>query len=185
MLEVLAGIPTVVYGFFALTFITPMLRSIGIEVDFYNALSAGFAVGVLCVPIVSSLSEDALQAVPTRLREAGYGLGGTKFDVSLKVVVPAGLSGIISAFLLAFARAVGETMIVALAAGSLARLTWNPTEEIQTMTGYMTQVAKGDVSNFGAEYYSMYAVAAALFLMTFGLTVIGNLVRKRFREAYE
>ena len=126
ILEVLAGIPTVVYGFFAISVITPFLKGIGIEVDFFNALSAGIAVGILCIPTVSSLSEDALQAVPTRLREAAYGLGGTKFDVAVKVVVPAALSGIVSAFLLAIARAVGETMIVAMAAGALPNLTPNP-----------------------------------------------------------
>ena len=185
LLEILAGIPTVVYGFFALTFITPALRQIGIEVDFYNALSGGIAVGILCLPIVSSLSEDALQAVPQRLREAALGLGGTRFDVSIKVVLPAALSGVISAFLLAFSRAVGETMIVALAVGLAPGISLTPTEEMQTMTGYMTQSIKGDISNFGAEYYSMYAVAATLFLMTFLLTVLCNMIRNRFREAYE
>ena len=185
-LEVLAGIPTVVYGFFALTLITPFLReTLGIQVDFYNAVSAGIAVGILCLPTVSSLAEDALTAVPTGLREAGYGLGGTKFDVSLKVVFPAALSGIISAFLLAVARAIGETMIVALAAGGRARVTFNPGNEVQTMTAWMTQVAKGDVSNFSIEYYSIYAVAITLFAMTLTLTVLGHIVRKRFREAYE
>ncbi len=186
ILEILAGIPTVVYGFFALTAITPFLQNVlGIEVDFYNALSAGIAVGILCIPTVSSLSEDALQAVPARLREAAYGLGGTRFDVSLKVVVPAALSGIVSAFLLAVARAIGETMIVSLAAGSRAVLTSDPRDQIQTMTGYMTQVAKGDVENFGVEYFSIYAVAATLFVLTLALTLIGNWVRFRFREAYE
>lgn len=186
ILEILAGIPTVVYGFFALTAITPFLQNVlGIEVDFYNALSAGIAVGILCIPTVSSLSEDALQAVPARLREGAYGLGGTRFDVSLKIVVPAALSGIISAFLLAVARAVGETMIVALAAGSRAVLTPDPRDQVQTMTGYMTQVAKGDVENFGVEYFSIYAVAATLFVMTLALTLAGNWVRRRFREAYE
>ncbi len=189
ILEVLAGIPTVVYGFFALTFVTPLLRMVlspfGIEVDFFNAASAGITVGILCIPIVTSLSEDALRAVPNRLREAAYGLGGTKFDVSVKVVVPAALSGIISAFILAIARAIGETMIVAMAAGQLARLTGNPFGQIQTMTGYMTQAAKGDISNFGPEFYSLFAVAALLFLITFSLTVFGNIVRKRFQEVYE
>jgi len=137
ILELLAGIPTVVYGFFALVVITPALQAIGIKVDFYNAVSAGIAVGILCLPTVASLSEDALRAVPRRLREAAYGLGGTKFDVSLKVVVPAALSGIISAFLLAAARAIGETMIVAMAAGALANLTIDPRQQIQTMTGHM------------------------------------------------
>jgi phosphate transport system permease protein len=184
VLEVLAGIPTVVYGFFALTVITPRLQSIWSGVEVYNALSAGIAVGIMCLPIVCSLSEDALQAVPRSLREAAYGVGGTKFDVSVKVVIPAALSGIIAAFLLAIARAVGETMIVALAAGNMARLTLNPAESSQTMTAYMVQIFLGDASNFGPEYLSSYAVAAMLFLMTFLLTVMGHIIRVRFREVY-
>lgn len=183
-LEVLAGIPTVVYGFFALTAITPALKMLHDGFNIYNAFSAGIAVGILCLPTVSSLAEDALQAVPRSLREAAYGLGATKFDVSVKVVLPAALSGIVSAFLLAIARAIGETMIVALAAGSMPHLTMDVREEVQTMTGFMVQMALGDVSNFGPEYSSMYAVAATLFVMTFSLTVIGGQVRKRFRETY-
>lgn len=187
LLEILAGIPTVVYGFFALTVVTPFLRdAMRLEVDYYNALSAGITVGILCLPTVTSLAEDALQAVPRRLREAAYGLGGTRFDVSMKVVVPAALSGIISASLLATARAVGETMIVALAAGAVATMTFDPRNQIQTITGYITQIAAGgDVGNFGVEYYSIYAVAAVLFLMTLTLTVIGHFVRKRFQESYD
>lgn len=184
-LELLAGIPTVVYGFFALVVITPSLQAIGINVGIYNALSAGIAVGILCLPTVASLAEDALQAVPRRLREAAYGLGGTKFDVSIKVVVPAALSGIVSAFLLASARAIGETMIVTMAAGALAKLTADPRDQIQTMTGYMTSMAKGDLSNFDVEYYSIYAVALVLFFMTLALTLLGSVVRKRFQEAYD
>ena len=184
VLEVLAGIPTVVYGFFALTVITPSLQKMWQGVEVYNALSAGIAVGIMCLPIVCSLSEDALQAVPRNLREAAYGVGGTKFDVSVKVVVPAALSGIIAAFLLAIARAVGETMIVALAAGNMARLTLNPTESSQTMTAYMVQIFLGDASNFGPEYLSSYAVAAMLFALTFILTLLGHIIRVRFREVY-
>jgi len=185
VLEVLAGVPTVVYGFFALMTITPMLQWLHSGFSVYNALSAGIAVGILCLPTVCSLAEDALQAVPRALREGAYGLGATRFDVSVKVVVPAALSGIISAFLLAIARAVGETMIVALAAGSLAQATLDPRQQVQTMTGFMVQMASGDVSNYGTEYYSMYAVAFTLFVMTLGLTMVGNAVRLRFREAYE
>lgn len=192
-LEILAGIPTVVYGFFALTFITPQilqkipLHWFGIEKGFesYNAASAGIAVGILCLPIVTSLTEDALQAVPQSLRDGAFGLGGTKFDVSTKIVVPAALSGIISAFLLAIARAVGETMIVALAAGSLPRFGFDIRSETQPMTGFMVQMALGDVSNFGTEYFSMYAVALVLFLMTLTLTIIGQMIRKRYREVYK
>ncbi|TWU42738.1 phosphate ABC transporter permease subunit PstC [Novipirellula artificiosorum] len=185
VLEVLAGIPTVVYGFFALTTITPILQWLHGGFNVYNAMSAGIAVGILCFPTVCSLAEDALQAVPSSLRDAAYGLGGTRFDTSVKVIVPAALSGIISAFLLAIARAIGETMIVALAAGSRPQMTLDPRDEIQTMTGFMVQMAGGDVSNFGTEYYSMYAVAFTLFVMTLSLTLIGNVIRKRFRETYE
>jgi phosphate transport system permease protein len=185
VLEVLAGVPTVVYGFFALMTITPILQWLHDGFSVYNAASAGIAVGILCLPTVCSLAEDALQAVPRGLREGAYGLGATRFDVSVKVVVPAALSGIISAFLLAIARAVGETMIVALAAGSLAQATLDPRQQVQTMTGFMVQMASGDVSNYGTEYYSMYAVAFTLFIMTLALTMVGNIVRRRFREAYE
>ncbi len=184
-LEVLAGIPTVVYGYFALMVITPGLKLFSDGVDIYNALSAGLAVGILCLPTVCSLSEDALRAVPRSLRDAAYGLGATRFDVATKVVVPAALSGIVSAFLLAIARAIGETMIVALAAGATPRMTLNPGSQIQTMTGWMVQMALGDASHEGMQYFSMYAVAAVLFVITFALTVLGNLIRKRFREAYE
>lgn len=184
-LEVLAGIPTVVYGFFALVFLTPGLKLLHEGFGSYNALAAGLAVGILILPIICSLAEDALRAVPQALREGVYGLGGTRFDASVKVVFPAALSGIISAILLAAARAVGETMIVALAAGSTPKLTLDLREEIQTMTGFMVQMALGDVSNFGVEYFSMYAVAAMLFLITLTLTLAGAVIRKRFREVYE
>lgn len=185
ILEVLAGIPTVVYGFLALTVFTPFLKQLSEDFNVYNALSAGLAVGILCLPTVTSLAEDALQAVPRSLREASLGLGGTHFDTVVKVVVPAALSGIVSAFLLAVARAVGETMIVAMAAGALPSMTLNPQHQVQTMTGFMVQMALGDVTNFGIEYRSMYAVAATLFVLTLALTLIGNLVRRWFREKYE
>ncbi|MCA9310208.1 MAG: phosphate ABC transporter permease subunit PstC [Phycisphaerales bacterium] len=185
VLEILAGIPTVVYGFFALTVITPSLQFLHDGFSTYNAAGAGIAVGIMCLPIVCSLSEDALRAVPRSLREGAYALGGTRFDVSVKVVVPAGLSGIVAAFLLAIARAVGETMIVALAAGGLAQLTADPRDEVQTMTAYMVQIFLGDVSSLGVEYYSCYAVAATLFVMTLILTLMGNLVLRKFREVYE
>jgi phosphate transport system permease protein len=191
-LEVIAGIPTVVFGFFALTVITPGLRWLHEGFGVYNAMSAGLAVGIMCLPIVCSLSEDALRAVPRSLREASYGLGATRFETSVRVVVPAALSGIIAAFLLAIARAIGETMIVALAAGSsplrlherpLSAI--DPRSEVQPMTGFMVQMFGGDTSNFGAEYYSSYAVAASLFIMTFALTLVGHRVRIRFRQVYE
>ncbi len=148
-------------------------------------MSAGIAVGILCLPTVCSLSEDALRAVPRALRDGAYGLGSTRFDVAIKVVLPAALSGIISAFLLAVARAIGETMIVALAAGSRPRVTFDPRNDVQTMTGYMVQRATGDASTFDLLYYSLYAVAFTLFMMTLGLTLVGNVVRKRYREKYE
>ena len=185
VLEILAGIPTVVYGVFALTIITPSLKFIHEGFNVYNGMSAGIAVGILCLPIVTSLAEDALRAVPRALREGAFGLGSTKLDVTLKVVLPAALSGIISAFLLAISRAVGETMIVALASGSQPHLTVDPREATQTMTGWMVQMGSGDTSQFDARYYSMYAVACVLFVMTMILTMIGNWVRRRFREAYE
>lgn len=195
VLEILAGIPTVVYGLFALIFITPSLRFVfdgllnsiesGKGFEGQNVLSAGLAVGILCLPIVSSLCEDALRAVPQGLRDSGYGLGGTKFDVTIRVVLPSALSGIISASLLAVARAIGETMVVALAAGNIARLTLDPTGPAQTMTGYIAQMAKGDVARQSPDYFSLYAVGAFLFLMTMTLTLIGHWIRQRFRETYE
>lgn len=185
VLEVLAGVPTVVYGFFALTVITPFLRSIYSGFEIYNVFSAGLAVGIMCLPIVCSISEDALRSVPVSLREGAYGVGGTKLDVSVRVVVPAALSGIVAGSLLAIARAVGETMIVALAAGNLARMTLNPTEQAQTMTAYMVQIFLGDASNFGPEYSSSYAVAATLFVITFILTVLGHRIRVRYRQVYQ
>lgn len=185
-LEILAGVPTVVYGFFALTFITPyLLQPLSSGFGAYNAMSAGIAVGIMILPIVCSLSEDALRAVPQSLRDGAYALGSTKFDVSAKVVVPAGLSGVIAAFLLALTRAIGETMIVALAAGGLAQMTANPAAQVQTMTAYMVQIFLGDAPAAGIEYKSSYAVAFTLFLITFALTWTGAIVLKRYREEYE
>lgn len=199
VLEVLAGIPTVVYGFFALEVITPFLQKslnpmlsgagegswLPNPFGTYNATSAGLAVGIMILPVVASLSEDALRAVPRSLRDAAYGLGSTRFDVSVKVVVPAALSGIMASWLLAITRATGETMIVALAAGSLAHLTFSPSAEVQTMTGYMVQIFLGDAPAYGIEYRSSYAVATVLFVLTLGLTIVGNLLLKAFREEYE
>lgn len=185
VLEVLAGVPTVVYGFFALTVITPFLQRLHEGFDVYNATSAGLAVGIMCLPVVSSLSEDALAAVPRSLREGAYAVGGTRFDVSVKVVVPAALSGIMASFLLAVARAIGETMIVSLAAGGLAVLTLDPRDQVQTMTAYMVQIFLGDASQVGVEYYSAYAVAATLFVCTFAITLISHRVLLHFREEYQ
>jgi phosphate transport system permease protein len=186
VLEILAGVPTVVYGFFALTFITPyLLQPLSDDFGTYNAMGAGLAVGIMILPIVCSLSEDALRAVPQSLRDGAYALGSTKFDVTARVVVPAGLSGIVAAFLLALTRAIGETMIVALAAGGLAQLTANPSEQVQTMTAYMVQIFLGDAPANGIEYRSSYAVAMTLFAITFVMTWTGALVLKRYREEYE
>jgi phosphate transport system permease protein len=185
VLEILAGIPTVVYGFFAIVLITPLLRTILPELGPFNALSAGIAVGIMCLPIVTSLSEDALRAVPRSLREGAYAVGGTKFDVTCKVVVPAALSGVIAAFLLAISRAVGETMIVALAAGMTPNLTIDPTESVQTMTGFIIDTVKGETPAGSIQRKSIFAVGAVLFVITLAFTVLGNRVLARFREVYE
>jgi len=153
--------------------------------DTYNAMAAGLAVGIMILPIVSSLAEDALRAVPKSLRDGAFALGATRLDVSLRVVVPAALSGIMASFLLAITRAVGETMIVALAAGGLAQMAYDPTGPAQTMTAYMVQIFLGDAPATGVEYKSSYAVAAVLFLMTLALTITGNIILNRFREEYE
>jgi phosphate transport system permease protein len=185
-LEVLAGIPTVVYGYFALTVITPFLHDhVSDRFGTFNALGAGLAVGIMILPIVASLSEDALRAVPRSLRDAAYALGGTRFDVSVRVVVPAALSGIMASWLLAITRAMGETMIVALAAGGMAVMTLSPTAEVQTMTAYMVSMFFGEAPETGVEYRSSYAVATVLFVVTLGLTLVGNLVLRRFREEYD
>lgn len=191
VLEILAGIPTVVYGYFALVFVTPyLLRPIfqtwlGFNVDIFNALSAGIVVGVMIIPTVCSLSEDALRAVPRGLREAGYALGSTKYDVSLKVVVPAALSGILASFLLAIARAIGETMAVTIAAGQQPRLTLNPFRGMETMTAYIVNISLGDTEAGSMEYKSLYAVALSLFVITLSMNVLAQWVLKRFREVYE
>ncbi len=184
-LEVIAGIPTVVLGYFAILVISPSLQWItGGAFDTFNATSAGIAVGVMCLPMVSSLSEDALHAVPRALREGAYGLGCTPFETSVKVVVPAALSGIVSAFLLAFSRAIGETMIVALAAGTRATFTFDPRAQSQTMTGFIVEMIKSDNEYGTVQYFSLYGVAITLFAITFGMTLIGQLVRRRYQEAY-
>ena len=192
VLELLAGIPTVVYGYFALVFITPYLLKwplqewLGlVEVSVFNAASAGIVVGIMIIPMVSSMSEDCLRAVPQSLREAAYALGSTKFDVSVKVVVPAALSGIIASFLLAFARAVGETMAVTIAAGQKAQLTANPFESVMTMTAYIVNVSLGDTPVGSIEYKSLYAVALTLFCITLSMNILSQFVLRRFREVYE
>ncbi len=184
-LEILAGVPTVVYGYFALTFITPILRSVWPETQVFNAASASIVVGIMIIPTVSSLAEDALRAVPRALRQGAYGLGATKMEVSLKVVVPAALSGIIASFILAISRAVGETMAVTIAAGNTPQLTLNPLESIQTMTAYIVQVSLGDTPVGTIEYRTLFAVGMTLFVMTLAMNILSQWVLSRFREVYE
>ena len=185
MLEILAGIPTVVYGYFALLFVTPIIRTILPQTEVFNALSAAIVMGIMIIPMVSSLSEDAMRAVPTSLREAAYALGATPVEVALKVVVPAASSGIAASFILATSRAIGETMIVAIAAGQQPRLTLNPLESIETMTAYIVQVSLGDTPHGTLEYKTLFAVGMCLFLITLVLNVLGQLVLAKFREQYE
>ena len=186
ILEILAGIPTVVYGYFALTFMTPLLRSILGEnsVQIYNTASAGLVMGVMILPTISSMSEDALSAVPRALREASYGLGATRIETIIKVIVPAALSGIIAAFLLGVSRAVGETMIVALAAGAGPNFTFNPFVAAETMTGHIARISGGDLSYNSVDYNSLFAIGLTLFVMTLVLNLVSRWVTKRFREVY-
>ena len=187
LLELLAGVPTVVYAYFALTFISDdvLLPLLGDNVSFFNSLSASIMLGVMILPIIASVSEDAMASVPRDLREAAYGLGATRLEVAFRVVFPAAISGIMAAILLAIARVIGETMIVAVAAGSTPTLSLSPLESIQTMTGYMLQVALGDAARGTTDYTSLFAVGALLFLMTFVLNVAAQVIVRRFREAYE
>jgi phosphate transport system permease protein len=193
-LELLAGVPTIVYGFLALLLVTPALQGLasspllaplGLEVSGYNALSACLVVGIMIIPMVSSLSEDVLSAVPRDLREAAYALGATRFEVSTRVVVPAGLSGVLASFILAISRAIGETMAVTLAAGSVPNLTFNPLVSVETMTAYMVQVIGGESAPNSPERLSLYAVGMVLFLFTLALNMLSGWVLRRFREEYQ
>jgi phosphate transport system permease protein len=185
-LELLAGVPTIVFGFFAVTFIRPdILKPIFSSIGPFSALAAGIAVGIMTVPLVASLSEDAMRAVPRSLREGGYALGATKLEVSWQIVVPAAISGIVASFILAMSRAVGETMIVALAAGSKPQLTADPLQPMQTMTGFIVQAFSGDVVVGSLPYLSLFAVGLLLFFMTLVLNMISHWAVGKFREAYE
>lgn len=185
VLEVLAGIPTVVYGYFALTFIAPqILQPLGQETVF-SALSAALAMSIMLLPLVSSLSEDAMRAVPASLREAGYALGSSRLEVAVRVVLPAALSGVMAAVLLALARAVGETMIVTIAAGNMPNLSWNPLEAMQALPAYIVQVSLGDTPAGTLEYKTIFAVGLALFACTLVLNVAAQWLMARFREVYE
>lgn len=185
LLEILAGVPTVVLGYFALTFVTPILQDwMPFEVAIFNALSAGVVVGVMVVPTVASLSEDAMSAVPMGLRQAAYGLGATRSTVLRSVVFPAALSGIVSAAILGMGRAIGETMIVAIAGGNLPTMTANPGDQVQTMTAYIVQAVQGEASRGSLTYNSIFAVGLVLFAMTFGLNLLAQRFVRRFREEY-
>jgi phosphate transport system permease protein len=187
LLEVLAGIPTVVYGYFALTFMTPLLRAIFGQntVQIFNTASAGIVVGILTIPLVASMSEDALHAVPNSLRQAALAVGATKLETALRVVVPGAISGIAAAFVVAISRAVGETMVVAIAAGAGPKFTFNPFESAETMTGHIVRISGGDLSYDSIDYNSIFAIGLLLFFMTFSLNVVSQRIVARYREVYE
>lgn len=187
ILEVLAGIPTVVYGYFALTFMTPLLRGIfGRDlVEIYNTASAGIVIGILVIPLVSSMSEDALSAVPDSLRQASYGLGATRLETAVRIVLPAALSGVAAAFIVAISRAIGETMIVAIAAGAGPNFTFSPFRAAETMTGHIVRISGGDLSYDSIDYNSIFAIGLLLFLMTLSLNILSQWIVRRFREEYE
>ena len=179
-LEILAGIPTIVYGYFALTFVTPLIQKVYPDLLVFNALSAGLVMGLMIVPMVSSLSEDAMLAVPRSLREAAYAVGATRLEVSTKVVMPAALSGIVAAFILAISRAIGETMLVTIAAGATPKMTLNPLESIQTMTAYIVQLSFGETEHGTLQYNAIFAVGLLLFFMTLAMNVLGHWVVRRW-----
>lgn len=186
LLEILAGIPTVVYGYFAMTFVTPVLRSLfGNQVEVFNAASGFIVVGIMILPLVCSLCEDALGAVPKALREGAYGLGSTKMEVTWKIAVPAALSGIMASFILALSRAVGETMAVSLAAGNKPQLSFNPFDGIQTMTAYIVQISQGDTPAGTTGYYTLYAVGLTLFAITMAMNLLARKLVRRFRQMYQ
>lgn len=183
-LELLGGIPTIVYGYFALLFVTPLLQLIFPELPGFNLLSAGLVMGIMIIPYVSSVSEDAMRAVPMALREGSYAMGATRFQTAIRVVTPAAFSGIAAAYILGISRAVGETMILAVAAGMQPNLTWNPMEPAATITAYIVQVALGDLPHGSIGYQTIFAAGLTLALMTLLFNVLGHLLRKRYRQAY-
>ncbi|MBW3552360.1 MAG: phosphate ABC transporter permease subunit PstC [Gemmatimonadetes bacterium] len=184
-LEILAGIPTVVYGYFALTFVTPLIREVVPGTDIFNAASASIVVGIMIIPLVSSLSEDAMSAVPDSLRQGAYALGATKYEVATRTVFPAALSGVVASFILALSRAIGETMAVTIAAGMTPKLTLNPFTSIETMTAYIVQVSMGETPYGTIEYKTIFAVGLVLFLITLVLNIASLAILKRFRDVYE
>lgn len=185
ILELLAGIPTVVYGYFALTFVTPLLKVFIPDIQVFNALSAAIVVGIMILPTIATLSDNSLRAVPESLRQAAYALGATSYEVTTRVVVPAGLSGVIASFLLGISRAIGETMAVAIAAGQTPNLTLSFLESIQTITSYIVQVSLGDTPSGGVAYQTLFAVAMLLFAITLVINVVSQFVLARFREVYD
>ncbi len=184
IMEVLAGIPTIVYGFFAYSFVTPMLMKILPNLEAKNVLSPGIVMGIMIIPMVASLSEDAMNSVPNAMREGAYGLGSTKLEVTTKVVLPAAISGIMASFVLAISRAIGETMIVAIASGSSKNFTFDITQSMQTMTGYIVEFTSGDAGSGTTGYYSLYAVGLLLFAFTFIMNLVAHRISKKFREEY-
>ena len=185
VLELLAGIPTVVYGYFALTFVTPSLRTIFPDIQVFNALSAAIIVGIMILPMVATLSDNAMRAVPTALRQGAYALGATSYEVTTRVVVPASLSGVMASFLLAISRAIGETMAVTLAAGQTPNISLSMFESVQTMTAYIVQVSLGDTPTGGIAYQTLFAVATLLFGITLAINILSQLILNRFREVYD
>jgi phosphate transport system permease protein len=184
-LEILAAVPTVVYGFFALTVVTPFLQTFIPGLSSFNALSAGLVMGIMIVPLISSLSEDALAAVPKSLREASYGMGATRFQTSFRVIVPAASSGILVSIILAISRAIGETMVVAIAAGQQPNLTFDPRDAVETITAYIVQVSLGDVQHGSMEYKTIFAAGISLFIFTFLLNNLSYFIKKKYQEKYE
>ncbi len=183
-LELLGGVPTIVYGYFALLFVTPLLQKIFPELPGFSLLSAGLVMGIMIIPYVSSLSEDAMRAVPMSMREGSYAMGATRFQTAIRVVMPAAYSGIAAAYILGISRAVGETMVVAVAAGMQPNLTWNPMEPAATITAYIVQVSLGDLPHGSIGYQTIFAAGLTLLLMTLSFNIIGHILRKRYREIY-
>lgn len=184
ILELLVGVPTVVFGYFALFFVTPLLQKIFPDLPGFNMLGPGLVMGVMIVPYISSVAEDAMRAVPMSMREGSYAMGATRFQTAIRVVTPAAISGIVAAYILGISRAVGETMVVAVAAGQQPNLTFNPMESAATITAYIVQVAMGDLPHGSIGYQSIFAAGLVLIVMTLGFNILGHIVRKKFRETY-
>lgn len=184
ILELLVGVPTVVFGYFALFFVTPLLQSIYPDLPSFNMLGAGIVMGIMIIPYIASMSEDAMRAVPMSMREGSYAMGATRFQTAIRVVTPAAVSGIVAAYILAISRAVGETMVVAIAAGQQPNLTFNPLDSAATITAYIVQVAMGDLPHGSIGYQSIFAAGLVLMAMTLSFNIVGHWVRKKYRESY-